>query len=397
MSSCRCQEWTPVLLSLVFVLQVAALSQGCIESRCYQNADCPLGRICLKETGRCVEPECDAAHPCPPGHLCQSYFCQQGCLEDSECGEGQKCVQAQCIPYSEECDCQAAPEFCRIDQNPGSPSMGQEFCLEGMGEGGIALFFGSVKCSHCWALFQDLQGLRDELREGGLDVQAVFVHLKTVEATPSVVGEKMPWATAPVVFDSEELGIWEDFLADWYHVVIVDRHGCVFDHFGPVVSEDFVGPDSKIRNAWMASVDNECKGPAVVEEPEEDLVTEDSQEIVDVVEGPDLPDVPLPDLPEPTPEILEPEVDALADEVGEELVAEVAETVDDIPLDESDGAPFQPAELCQIVPTEPVAIGGAVPYFLCTDLNPASATFNGTFSPWSLKEKVWIAYFGSCT
>ena len=79
------------------------------------------------------------------------------------------------------------------------------------------------------------------------------------------------------------------------------------------------------------------------------------------------------------------------DEISSEVDLSPADTAD------PDQTVFQPAEFCQIVPTEPIELGDQIPTFLCVDDNSASATYQETFSTEGLKGKVWLAYFGSCT
>lgn len=372
------------------------LCSGCVESRCYGDADCPAGQVCLM-TGKCMEPECTAANPCPEGHFCSNAFCQKGCLADAECGDGFKCIGAICTPYRAQCDCTGAPPFCAADLNPNSPGSGQTTCSDDPGEGGVGLFFGSIKCSHCWSSFERVEAMRDELLAEGYPVVSYFVHLRTVNASPETVGEKMPWASSPVVADTDDLAIWDDYLADWYHFVIVDRHGCVARHFGPVVPEDFDGESNAIRQAWIDSLSSECPsvptgediGPDQVDAVALDLTAADIVEVVDslvpdVLEVMDSPgDAPIEEVVEPL-DVSDPDEVSAAETTSEDTLL-------------TDGGGFEPAEFCQVVPTDPIAVGEPAPTFLCVDDNPSSASHNGTFSPASLKGKVWLAYFGSCT
>ncbi len=380
----------------LLVVSASSLLSGCIESRCYGDADCPSGKVCLEETGKCLAPECTAAAPCPAGYLCLNSFCDKGCLTDEECGEGFKCVGAFCTPYRESCDCTGAPPFCTEDLNPNSTSAGQQVCSDAPGEGGVALFFGSIKCSHCWSNFERVEQMRDELLAEGYPVTSYFVHLKTVGANSSTVGEKMGWSTSPVVSDNDELAIWDDYLADWYHLVIVDRHGCVAQHFGPVVPSHFDGKDNPIRQAWIDSISSECPGPPTTE----DVVPE----VIDVT----ITDVNFQEVVEAIDTVFEDGVDGVLDiwqdtpsEIGVdvEVPDEISSEVDLSPADtaDPDQTVFQPAEFCQIVPTEPIELGDQIPTFLCVDDNSASATYQETFSTEGLKGKVWLAYFGSCT
>ncbi len=241
--------------------------------------------------------------------------------------------------------------------------------------------------------------MRDGLLADGYPVASYFVHLGTVDATPGTVSEKMPWASSPVVSDTDELAIWDDYLADWYHFVIVDRHGCVARHFGPVVPGDFDGEQNAIRQAWIDSLSSECPsqtagndiGPDLLDVSAPDLTVKDVVEVVDShsfdaadPEAKDsLGDVPTEELPGPFDLIIPDDIS------GEEATAGDASNLD--------GGGFEPAEFCQVVITDPIAVGDPVPAFLCVDDNPTSITYNGTFSAAALKGKIWLAYFGSCT
>lgn len=366
----RSSEFAGLLLG-VLLLHLPA----CIESRCYGDGDCALGKVCLEETGKCLVPECSDTKPCLSGY---------------------SCVKSSCVetPYQEECNCTDAPPFCAVDINPNSSGAGQEVCSDASGEGGLALFFGSVNCPHCWAIFKGVELMRDGLLAAGYPVKSYFAHIKNVEASPTTVGEKMEWATSPVVADTEELAIWDDYLATWYHFVIIDKHGCVVSHFGPVAPEDFDGDDSPIRQAWIDSLSSECPGrsgadigPDLSDTVSPDVTLQDVVEIVDflVPDGSADETDALPDL---VPELVD--VTDFEGLLGEVETTSAADTLPETVI-------FEPAEFCQVVPIDPIELGDPLPNFLCVDANPSSPTYEGTFSPDALKGKVWLAYFGSCT
>lgn len=52
---------------------------------------------------------------------------------------------------------------------------------------------------------------------------------------------------------------------------------------------------------------------------------------------------------------------------------------------------------CYVRDELPADVGGALPAFLCRDLNTRSASSGDPYSDIVLAEQVWIAYFGSCT
>jgi hypothetical protein len=55
-------------------------------------------------------------------------------------------------------------------------------------------------------------------------------------------------------------------------------------------------------------------------------------------------------------------------------------------------------DVCVTEPdAEPAVEGGSVPGFLCKDLNTGSESYQGAVSDVTLKELIWVAYFGACT
>jgi hypothetical protein len=59
--------------------------------------------------------------------------------------------------------------------------------------------------------------------------------------------------------------------------------------------------------------------------------------------------------------------------------------------------PFACSDFCVVEEAEPIVVGDTVPSFQCKDLNTSSTTFQAPVSDITLKQLVWIAYFGSCT
>jgi len=387
-------------MGLVAVLVAGFVFSGCIKSRCFQNADCGLGEVCDRQVGTCFKPECLVDVPCPSGSFCEDYRCVAGCAKDEECQEGQKCIDARCLPFREECNCLAATDFCLADRNPNSASYLQKVCVSDHNEVGVALFFGSVGCSHCWHLYGQLREMQQELAGEGFAPSLMFINIKSVDATPDNVAKGMSDVTTPIVQDGEAVGFWDAYLADWYHFVLVDRSGCIAAHYGPLSSVTLDGEEGvAIRAAWKAAMAAECTQTEVDADSGGDTGGPDG--------GPDLPDlkdVGAGDVPDsagdeeadPAPA----DVPDLGDLPGTELPELVDGTSEQDGGDETepqDVPPFQLAELCQVVQTEPVALGGWVPFFLCMDRNSNSAGYLDGFSTWSLSEMVWIAYFGACT
>ena len=56
-----------------------------------------------------------------------------------------------------------------------------------------------------------------------------------------------------------------------------------------------------------------------------------------------------------------------------------------------------PVPACTVKAGVAIGIGDPCPAFACPDLNPSSPLHGQTVTPALLKDKVWIAYFGSCT
>jgi len=397
---------TPTIPFLVLLFAVAISPPACIDSKCYRNGDCPGDEVCLKESGRCVDSECGTTADCPTGSYCKNNLCVAGCLSDEQCGTGTRCIEALCIPYSRECDCPAAPPFCADDLNPNSATSGKTLCSSDYEKGGLALFFGSIKCSHCWNNFKAAMKMKAQVEGEGYSPSLFFVHLTTVDASPELVQEKMSWAVDPVIADTEQVAIWERYSADWYHLIFIDQNGCVAGHVGPVVPEHFEkSSGEEIKELWISSFSGECAGSHADGPVDgvEDVVTVElddvGQETDNAFEIHELPDVGS------DVELADSADSAGGDvtDVTSETLVDAAELTDGVADEETtpdqvgDAAIFQPAEVCQIVDSEPVEVGQKVPYFLCTNLNEESETVGDAFSPITLKEKVWIAYFGSCS
>ena len=338
-----------------------------------------MGQVCLTVTGECIVPECTQDVDCPDGELCEVFRCVKGCLNDSDCDKDQKCFEQKCVPRSENCDCPKAPSFCTTDQNPVSSTFGKELCVPSSFENGVALFFGSVLCSHCRTMFGSLSVLASEVGGSTGPAGLVWVHLETVSVVPSDVEKALGTVDESVVFDTDALAVWDRYAADWYHMVIVDRNGCLAGHFGPLSQEQIDGSlRQEIGNAWADAALAECTVPV----PE---MADSAEPATDVMEPPEILPAEFPgdEAPEPVTDL---------------TVGETTETIE-IP-DAADGKEteeFILAETCQIVMGFPIGTGDPVPHFLCMDVNPSSGQYGQGISDVYLKELIWIAYFGSCT
>lgn len=256
---------------------------GCVNSKCFQNADCPEGRICLDD-GTCTVPECQSNSECSEENVCSSNQCVPGCRTDENCETGMLCFNNQCVEQSE-CDCPKAPEFCHPDLNPNSPTFNQTVCLNDSFEQGAALFFGSLGCSHCQVLFEKLVQIQQDLQTEQLHPALVFVQLEDRPVTIEDVGRLMETPSAIVIQDDLESLIWETYQADWYHLVVVDQNGCQAEHLGPLSAEDENW--AEIPQIWLDAMEAECPNNSEEVEPEEiedDNTAEDLLDELDILD-----------------------------------------------------------------------------------------------------------------
>jgi Cys-rich repeat protein len=374
---------------------------GCVDSRCARNSECPAGEVCIVATGRCAAPECTSDSQCGAGRICDAFACVPGCRADAECAKGETCFSNRCVPIRSGCDCPASPEFCGIDQNGKSPLTGLNACVPDSFPDGVALVFGSVLCGHCRALLDSLLVVRNAIRkEGGKPVLAL-VQVPDLVVDAKQVTQAMEDRDVPVFQDTVDKGIWQAFHADWYHLVILDRNGCLASHLGPLTPEDVSG-SQKVHDAWAASLQAVCKplvadpvDAAILDVPDVPLKPDAAEGVADP--GADTADLFLADLAE------------LVADVVVDLVPEGPDSIDvpdapDVPPGEVFDAPaeawvepFTLTDVCQVAEGPPIATGELVRHFLCKDVNPSSATNGAGVSDIVLREQVWIAYFGSCT
>jgi Cys-rich repeat protein len=419
-------------LAVVFVLGMVQL--GCVDSRCTRNSECPTGEICEASTGACVAPECTSDGQCPQGTVCKDFACIAGCRTSSECADKETCFDHRCVEQVGACECPAAPSFCEQDVNPRSPTAGQEVCTADAFPKGVMLFFGSVKCGHCRNLYDALVRLQAELEGEGEAPRIVFMQLKDVQVDADDVESALDDdAVAPIIQDTDELGLWTTYDADWYHVVLIDRHGCLSEHLGPLTDEQVDGDlHETLKDAWRDAMDADCAEPVseqrepAPEAPVTELLAESPEilEIVDeidvVTEISDATEADLADTNEVSEtddavdgesfdveadleateavlEAVEVAVEAAEEPAPEVLVEsiEVLEPVEVAP--EAFVEPFELQDKCQVVAAEPCEVGDVIPHFLCMDINPTSPSKDEAVSELSLGPKVWVAYFGSCT
>jgi hypothetical protein len=292
----------------VSTVTAALLAQsGCINSRCIRNSDCPAGQICVGATGQCQPPECLSDTACGPGRICESFFCVAGCRSDDDCAPDERCDDYdRCRQIGTECDCLLGPAFCLEDLNPRSAGFGRQACVADDDEAGTAVFFGSVGCSHCRAIYDALLRRRAQLQGEGLAPRLLWVQLKDRPITPDEITTLLTEAAdTPIVLDTAELDIWGRYGADWYHLVVVDGHKCIARHWGPVYSTDVDGAvGEEIVEVWRRAMTEECPEPVEPVEPVDggDADGEDGREFgFELVEGYDVADPAPESLPE-TPE-----------------------------------------------------------------------------------------------
>lgn len=397
------------LCRLFAALALLAATSGCVDSRCTRNAECPVGQVCVTATGACEAP---------------------ACTSDAECADDQRCFANHCVPRDESCDCAQAPTFCGVDLNPLSPSGGHPVCVPGAFDQGAMLFFGSVLCSHCQALLDALEVLQAEVLPGG-SAPLIFVQEPSIEVSGQVVEGALAGSAVAVVQDDASLGIWSAYAADWYHVVLIDRNGCQARHWGPLIASDVTDNlHHEMRTEWLKAQEVSCTptppdavevlpdlvepAPEVVPEVQIDVPADLSTDLppdpgpVDVsveavADTPAVADIAAEAVAEVTPD---PVGDALPEAIGDalpELLPEPAPEVADVSEAAGPGEvdlwvePYQLQDLCQVEPGLPAPVGAPVPHFLCKDRNPSSLLLGGAVSDLTLREQVWIAYFGTCT
>ena len=131
----------------LLLLLATVLLDGCIQSRCYRDRDCPGGQVCNTSTGACVVPDCLLDDDCPEGRICQSHACVPGCAGDDDCGTAKRCVAGHCVLETSSgsgCICVGAPKLCAPDIHPDSPTFQDEICLGSTSQTAKLLFFGNT-------------------------------------------------------------------------------------------------------------------------------------------------------------------------------------------------------------------------------------------------------------
>lgn len=120
---------------------LAAASTSClVTSRCVNDDDCWGNERCDAATGAC-ELECSegTAEACVgdrPWCLVEENRCV-ACLEPDDCGHAERCLGWSCVPTT-------APGFALVDQNPRSPSAGQEVSLTDVLGQPVLLYFATL-------------------------------------------------------------------------------------------------------------------------------------------------------------------------------------------------------------------------------------------------------------
>jgi len=244
------------LVSGVLALGFGFWAPSCVDSRCTLDRECPAGQVCETGTGVCQVPECTRDTECATGQVCDDYECVAGCRRDEECPTDHACVDKRCVPVGSSCECPLAPTFCVTDLNPRSTTAGQEVCNADMTA--TVYVFGNVGCSHCKSLLNAVLALAEEV--GGGEAAAVaFIQLESMPVDEAAVGQYFAAYTVPVLPDGGAVDIWQTYSADWYHVVLVDDHGCLAGHWGPLSASDVEGEDrAAISAAWTNALSGAC-------------------------------------------------------------------------------------------------------------------------------------------
>lgn len=246
----------PTLTALA--LGWAALTSGCVDSKCYRNEDCSSGQVCQTATGSCVAPECTAHSQCAQGKICENNACISGCLADKECDQGKQCVKNRCVVIDNQCGCALATRFCLPDINPWSPTGGKEVCIPDTAPGGTLVFFGSVLCSHCLNFFSHLTATRDKLKSEGLAPKFVWSQWSEAPVSSEVVTTQLGGSDVVVVQDTAAIGMWPAYHADWYYVAILETHGCVGWLGGPLSTATLDQDMATIEAQWRKSMTSAC-------------------------------------------------------------------------------------------------------------------------------------------
>ena len=87
-----------VLGQVLFAFAVSCFGISCVDSRCYNDADCPSGSWCV--SGECVS-GCETDEDCGPGEYCDTLTrqCRDAeCSVDGDCEPGFECRGHRCLP-----------------------------------------------------------------------------------------------------------------------------------------------------------------------------------------------------------------------------------------------------------------------------------------------------------
>lgn len=136
-------------------------NQGMCQGGCRTSPDtCSLGTVCDPEGHSCVPMACRSDANCAPGFLCIAGafgdFCTPACRANSDCGQGQRCV-------NQECTCQVSQDC------PGALGCEAEVCVSGCLQDSDC--FGSQTCNVDTKLCNTgLLNCQDDLREYDNDI-----------------------------------------------------------------------------------------------------------------------------------------------------------------------------------------------------------------------------------
>jgi hypothetical protein len=283
--------WLAIAPAAALVV-VGWLTAHCIESSCVRDLDCTSGQVCDESTGNCVTGDCSTDEDCGSGRVCEDHFCVAGCNGPEDCDADQRCWERRCVEVGVECECPLAPDFCKTDLNPASATSGEDICVPDSFPEGALIFFGSIRCGHCQAIFQALRVRKAALEAEGLHPKLLWLQLESVPVTSADVAGLLPDSVDPLVLDTAAENLWGAYAAGWYHVVTLDSHGCLTGHWGPVTPTDVqgsVGEDMVAK--WRSGMSPECPEPyaETTDAGETSPETIDGGETLDTAEAFDVP------------------------------------------------------------------------------------------------------------
>lgn len=116
----------------------------------------------------------------------------------------------------------AAPDFALVDVNPTSPSYGSTVPRTSAPGRVTLLYFALPSCSHCQAQVEQLQAI---VRERDSAWAEVDVRIIALAASEESVPELADGTDLPILQDTPELDVQEQYNADRWYIYLLDRGG----------------------------------------------------------------------------------------------------------------------------------------------------------------------------